>query len=855
MKFFNYISINLRLFINTLLSIGFMSAIAYIGWQSLSDVQTKADALSALQKEQTSRIANLQQSLILTTQLSNEYILTRSQASNQKFNQAIDELKVQTEQMLKVLTSKKNQESIQTIENVLRQYKKVTNSNVFLKNEINNTLEYGITPTAETLENVLKTLADTPEIQDSETLFQAVKNLQKRLADSQLMLGKLISTKDTSLNTLFDQQGLGDIADTDLTVLNDELGSNFAWMDTLSDLNDARDGFQESFGDIKDYLNTETENNNSLIALINQANQQINFLSTESQQTTSGLIQELNQLSHEQIYRLGVLSLVGLILILLLNLLVVTSITGPLHRMKKTIARIAQSGELAQWKTLKGKNELVDMSNSINDLIGSFRHITGELQQVGTALSHGQFNRHVEKEYAGDLLSLKENFNDSVSQISHTMTSIQNMSEAIQQGNLTFSESADQYQGAYHKVVESLNDAMATQRQAIESVKDVMLMMNKGDFSKRIELDMPGDLAQLKTYLNNSLDKLDEAITQKSHTLDHFRQGNFAFEIQGEFEGKLKELKNNMQDMAANISDMLADVQNASSDAVNGVQEISLGNQDLNQRVNQQAQAIQNTMNHMQQMINQVNESLSNASTVNNRSSQAKENTLSGVNIVNSMVEAISEIEAASEEIASFTQVIDDIAFQTNLLALNAAVEAARAGEQGRGFAVVATEVRNLASKSGEAAHSIQDVTQKSLKKVKQGIELSELTKKAFEENAQAIDEISSMMAAMHDSLNHQSHGIEQVNHSLLEINEITQQNASLVEEVTHTSTSIIDSVKGVEERLLNFQLKASDSVTSLPPANEVDENEAFAEEAATDEDSLQDEGTKDETLLADKTA
>ncbi len=133
MKFFNYISINLRLFINTLLSIGFMSAIAYIGWQSLSDVQTKADALSELQKEQTSRIANLQQSLILTTQLSNEYILTRSQASNQKFNQAIDELKVQTEQMLNVLTSPENQEVIHTIETVLRQYKKVTNSNVFLK--------------------------------------------------------------------------------------------------------------------------------------------------------------------------------------------------------------------------------------------------------------------------------------------------------------------------------------------------------------------------------------------------------------------------------------------------------------------------------------------------------------------------------------------------------------------------------------------------------------------------------------------------------------------------------------------------------------------------------------------------
>lgn len=821
MKFFNFISINLRLFINTLLSILFLMSIAYIGWSALSEVRVKATSLSDLQHQQSDRIANFQQSLILTTQLSNEYILSQSQSASQKFNSAIDELKKQTEVMLSVLHAEENQKAIQTLETVLRKYKKATNSNVFLKKEVNNTIEFGIEPTTETLKKATTTLLKTDLATEESTLSEALTSIQKRLNDSQLILGKMLSTKNPELIKTFNENGLGDDANSDIETIVSAFDGNFQYMDTLDELVSARDGYQESLSDIKDYMTTETDNNGSLISLINEANDIIRQLSSQSQQNTSALINELNVLSNEQIHQLAIISIISLILMILLNLVVVASITRPLHRIKKNIAFISKTGDLKQWSPITGKNELVDMSNSIQELILSFRQITTELQDVGIALSNGEFDKKVEQDYAGDLLTLKDNFNASIHQISDTMTAIQKMSQALNQGNLSFTEPSDQYLGAYRIVIESLNSAMETQMNAIEAVKDVMQMMNKGNFSKRIELNMPGDLSQLKTYLNTSLDKLDEAITHKSYILDHFRQGNFAFEIEGEFEGKLQELKNNMQDMASNISNMLSDVQTASSNAVSGVQEISMGNQDLNERVNKQALAIQNTMNHMQQMVQQINESLSSATTVNNKSTAAKENTLSGVSIVNRMSEAIKEIEGASQEIANFTQVIDDIAFQTNLLALNAAVEAARAGEQGRGFAVVATEVRSLASKSAQAAKSIQAVTQKSLAKVEQGIELSELTKKSFNENAQAIDEISSMMTEMHQSLNHQSHGIEQVNQSLTEINEITQHNASLVEQVTQTSSHIIESVKGVEDQLLHFKLKPNQMFKSLPSANE----------------------------------
>jgi methyl-accepting chemotaxis protein len=392
------------------------------------------------------------------------------------------------------------------------------------------------------------------------------------------------------------------------------------------------------------------------------------------------------------------------------------------------------------------------------------------------------------------------------------------MSQALEQGNLSFNEDTHVYRGGYRQVVERLSSAIHIQKQSIESVKVVMLAMNKGDISQRIALELPGDFSQIKDYLNGALDKLADAIQQKTTTLQQYKQGDFSHVSTEVFEGRLQELKQNMDDMAHHVSAMLADVQSASSHAVHGVKEISLGNQDLSARVSQQANLIQMTMNSMQSMVEQVNQSHASAHSVEQKSMLAKEKTVSGVKVVNEMFDSIKQIELASIEIATFTSVVNDIAFQTNLLALNAAVEAARAGEHGRGFAVVASEVRNLAGKSAQAAANIKTLTQHSLEKVGQGIVLSDLTKQVFAQNSSAIDEIADMMKSMNTSLSAQGRGIAQVSQALEEIAHVTQHNAALVEEVAQTSESIIASVQGVEEQLLSFRLRQPTVLTAVKP-------------------------------------
>lgn len=787
---------------------GFLAAVSFITWSSLNQVSKQSQELKMLQSEQTAKIAQFQQTLIYTTQLSNEYLLTLSQQSNQKFNAAIDTLKRQTESLKSVLTSDTHQQLIEQLEVALRQYKKATNSNVFLKTETKNTIEYGIEPTAKDLTQASHDLLDFAQQNELPEIINTVQELIQRLNTSQLLLGKMISTSNIDFYQSFHQSGLGDNADQLISTLLDELSGQFMLMDTLSQLEQSRDGYYESFSDIKDYLTTTSDNNATLIALIQQANNIINQLSKHSDAQNIELIDQLTLLVDQKSQMAITIIIAAILLMLLLNSVIVTSIVQPLKNIQRNIQNISNSGRLNQWQPISGNNELVEMSGSLQQLIATFEQITNELKMVGQSLSKGHFDHKIEQSYPGDFDELKNHFNQSIQEIALTMHAIQQMSQALQEGNLSFEQTDSTFMGDYHQVISSLQAAIHTQRQAIGAVELVMAAMKEGKFSERIQLDMPGYMAQLKVFLNDALDNLEAAINQKSTTLSVFREGNFSVEMHHQFKGKLNELRDNMDDMAEHVSNMLMQVKTASSEAVHGVREISAGNQDLSHRVNQQSMIVETTMNHMNEMIEQVNHSLENAKFVNQKSQSAKTETESGLVIVNQMADAINEISDASQQIADFTQVIDSIAFQTNLLALNAAVEAARAGEAGKGFAVVATEVRSLASKSAEAASHIRAITNQSLEKVQKGTELSELTRKSFINNAEAIDEISALMIDMNDSLKHQNHGIHEVNHSLQKINETTQHNAALVEEVSQTSAAIIDSVQGVEDRLLDFKLR-----------------------------------------------
>src|SRR5215475_8781565 len=212
----------------------------------------------------------------------------------------------------------------------------------------------------------------------------------------------------------------------------------------------------------------------------------------------------------------------------------------------------------------------------------------------------------------------------------------------------------------------------------------------------------------------------------------------------------------------------------------------------------------------MEEMTATVKQTADNAGQANQLAMAARQQAEKGGAVVSNAVNAMSGINAASKKIADIIGVIDEIAFQTNLLALNAAVEAARAGEQGRGFAVVATEVRTLAGRSASAAKEIKELIKDSVKKVEDGSVFVSRSGQTLEQIVASVKKVSDIVAEIAAASREQSAGIGQVNQAVLQMDELTQQNAALVEQATTASQTMAHEAHALYEMMGGYQLGGS---------------------------------------------
>ena len=262
-----------------------------------------------------------------------------------------------------------------------------------------------------------------------------------------------------------------------------------------------------------------------------------------------------------------------------------------------------------------------------------------------------------------------------------------------------------------------------------------------------------------------------------------------------------------VRDMSEGLAAIVADVRTGTDSMTIASREIAVGNHDLSLRTEKQASSLEQTSSNMQALTDTVRHSADAAAQANQLASSAAAVAKKGGAVVSQVVSTMDEINASSKKISDIIGVIDGIAFQTNILALNAAVEAARAGEQGRGFAVVAGEVRSLAQRSAEAAKEIKGLIGASVDKVESGSRLVKDAGATMDEIVASVQRVSDIIGEITAASSEQSQGIGQVNTSVGQLDQMTQQNAALVEEAAAAASSLEQQARTLQTSVSTFKL------------------------------------------------
>ena len=298
--------------------------------------------------------------------------------------------------------------------------------------------------------------------------------------------------------------------------------------------------------------------------------------------------------------------------------------------------------------------------------------------------------------------------------------------------------------------------------------------------------------------------------------LNKLSNKNLAVQSVYESGDEIGSMSSDLNKTIADLDKAMQQIRNGSANVSGAAIEISDGNQDLSQRTEEQASSLEEFSATIEEIISSMESSAANAKEADSISEDTMKSVRAGEEVVGDMQDAMVEITESSQEIAEIIDQVNDIAFQTNLLALNAAVEAARAGDAGQGFAVVAAEVRNLAGKAAESANDVEKLINTSIEKIQNGNQLMTETEEVLQEIVKNTERTSDVVGEIAAALKEQNLAAGEIKNSIDELNQVTQQNAALVEEIASSSSNMSEEAENMAELVDEFDLRDENKVDKL---------------------------------------
>ena len=473
----------------------------------------------------------------------------------------------------------------------------------------------------------------------------------------------------------------------------------------------------------------------------------------------------------------------------------------------------AVAGKLSERVDLSilPKGFIMDIGQGMNKILDAVIGPLNVAADYVDKFANGIIPPPITDNYNGDFNTLKDNLNSCVHALGLLVSDANMLAQAAAEGKLDTRADATKHWGDYRKVVEEVNATLDSVIGPLSIAAQYMDDISKGNIPAKITDQYHGDFNQIKDNLNTCIDAVNRLVSDANMLADAARDGRISTRADvSKHQGNFRQVVEGVNQTLDMIVEPIAAVKLAVETITTAAGEISTGNSDLSARTEQQASSLEETAASMEELAGTVKQNAENAKQANQLALTASGVAIKGGQVVAEVVNTMTGINDSARKIEDIISVIDGIAFQTNILALNAAVEAARAGEQGRGFAVVAGEVRNLAQRSASAAKEIKELITDSVNKTAEGTKLVENAGNTMDEVVTSVQRVADIISEIAAASAEQTTGIDQVNQAVTSMDEVTQQNAALVEEAAAAAESLLEQANQLSDVVSVFKVEGA---------------------------------------------